>query len=79
VYDFVVFGGKKILYHVNPLQGNDHETNMFRGSEPMRNNRGTVGNSVFYAVCATGLYNEDTSQVAVSCKGVCEMKTRRLV
>jgi hypothetical protein len=26
-----------------------------------RNNRGTVGNSVFYAVRAKGLYNGDTS------------------
>jgi hypothetical protein len=30
------------------------------------NNGGTVGNSVFYSVCAKGFYNEDTSQATIS-------------
>jgi hypothetical protein len=45
----------------------------------LHNNRGTAENGVFYMVCAKGLYNEDTSPAVVSCKGVCEEKTRRLV
>jgi hypothetical protein len=38
------------------------------------NNRGSVGNSVFYTVRAKGLYNEDTGQAVVSSKSVCEEK-----
>jgi hypothetical protein len=43
------------------------------GNESACNNRGTVGNDVFYVVHAKGLHNKDTSW------GVSEEKTRRLV
>jgi hypothetical protein len=52
---------------------------MFHGNKSMLNNRETVGNGVFYTVGAKVLYNEDTSEAAVRCKGVCEVKTWRLV
>jgi hypothetical protein len=52
---------------------------MFHSNKFTHNNKGTVGNSVIYVVRDKGLYNKDTSQAAVSCKGVSEWKSRMLV
>jgi hypothetical protein len=77
-----------ILRCIDPVLGNDHDTNkttaiarqqILNKQQLNYSNRGTVGNGVFYSVRIKGLYNEDSIQARVSSKSGCEEKTERLV
>jgi hypothetical protein len=58
----------------DPLLGSNRETDS-HGNESMRNNRGSVGNGIFYMVGAKGLYNENTSRAVASC---CQSVNKRV-
>jgi hypothetical protein len=59
------------LWRIDPFLGNNRETNnkttavarqqILKKQQLNYNDRGTVGNGVFYSVHAKRLYNEDTS------------------
>jgi hypothetical protein len=65
-----------ILRCIDPVLGNDNKTNnrttavarqhILNKQQLNYRNRETVGNGVFYSVCAKGLYNKNTSQARVS-------------
>jgi hypothetical protein len=57
------------MWCIDPFLGNSRETGVTRQQILSKqqlncNKRGTIGNDVFYAVRAKGLYNEDTSRVS---------------
>jgi hypothetical protein len=64
------------LWLIDPFLSNDHETNnkktaivrqqILNKQQLNYNDKGTVGNGVFYLFLAKGLYNEDTSLNAVA-------------
>jgi hypothetical protein len=77
-----------VLWHTDPFLGNNHGTNKARAIAGQQildkqqlsySNGGTVGNGVLYLVHAKRLYNENTGRATMSCKSVCEQRTRRLV
>jgi hypothetical protein len=59
------------MWRIDPFLGNDRETNnkttavarqhILNKQQFNYNNRGTVGNGVFYSISTMGLYKEDTS------------------